>query len=75
MKQQTLGTFFADFKDVIDWGALSSDQPEVPYKSSGAHLVNHPGNDVLDVFTSMTSNAAMRPDIRPELLKLMLADK
>ncbi len=75
MKQQSQGTFFADFNDEIDWKALGSTLPDVPYRHSGSHLVNHPGNDVLDVFSSMTSNSAMQASLRPELLRLMLADK
>jgi SAM-dependent methyltransferase len=75
MHRQDEGLFNADFQECLNWEEVKSDRPPVPYTHSGGHIAYHPGTNVIDLFTTLTSNPALQAAAHPELSQLMLADR
>ena len=59
----------------LNWDETKSNKPPVPYEHSGRHIARHPGSDVLDLFSTLTSSPAMQASEHAELMHLLLADR
>ena len=75
MRRQNIGAFVPDFQECLNWDEIKSDKPPVPYTHSGRHIARHPGSDVLDLFSTLTSSPAMQAAAHPKLMELLLADR